>query len=94
MKRVEVILSRALDEEFQDRLADNRLRTYTAVRQVIGRGYSDPKMGDDVWPQENKLYVFYADEAQEATLARIVRQLREEFPAEGIAAFSCEAKAL
>ena len=94
MKRIEIIISRALDEEFLERINANDLNHFTAVTPVIGQGYSDPKLGNEVWPQTNKLYIFYADEQQVISLKKIVMKLREEFPSEGLSAFESEAACL
>jgi nitrogen regulatory protein PII len=92
MKRIEIIISRALDEEFIELLETHDINQFTAINPVTGKGYSLPKMGDDVWPQTNKLYIFYVEEKQKELLSIIVNKLREEFPDEGISAFIVDAK--
>lgn len=94
MKRVEIMISRALDEEFLERLSAYELTHFTAISPVIGKGFSNPKLGDEVWPQTNKLYIFYVKEEDVMKLTKIVNKLREEFPTEGLAAFESEAKCL
>jgi len=94
MKRIEIIISRALDEEFLEKLDANDLTHFTAVSPVIGQGFSNPKLGNEVWPQTNKLYIFYVTEEDVVKLTKIVVRLREEFPSEGLAAFVSEARCL
>lgn len=94
MKRIEIILARAVDEEFQQRLEDNSIGHYTLNKRVRGKGYSEPKLGDDVWPQTNNLYIFYSDDKEALKLARIVKTLQEEFPDGGITGYVCDAYSL
>lgn len=94
MKRVEIMISRALDEEFIDLIEANGLTHYTIVSPISGKGFSDPKLGNEVWPQTNNLYIFYTSDEDANDLSRIVMKLRKEFPKEGLAAFQTEAQCL
>jgi hypothetical protein len=94
MKRIEIMISRALDEEFLDRLEANDVTHFTSISPAMGKGFSNPKLGNDVWPQTNKLYIFYANDEDVMKLTKIVIKLREEFPSEGLAAFETEALCL
>jgi nitrogen regulatory protein PII len=94
MKRIEIIISRALDEEFLERISAYELTHFTAITPVIGQGFSNPKLGNEVWPQTNKLYIFYVKDEDVVKLTKIVIKLREEFPTEGLAAFESEARCL
>ena len=46
MKRIEIIISRALDEEFLERLEANEVTHFTAISPVMGQGFSNPKLGN------------------------------------------------
>ena len=94
MKRIEIIISRALDEEFLERLEANEVTHFTAISPVMGQGFSNPKLGNEVWPQTNKLYIFYAKEEDVVKLTKIIIKLREEFPSEGLGAYESEALCL
>ncbi len=94
MKRIEIMISRALDEEFIDLIEANDLNHFTAINPVMGKGFSNPKLGNDVWPQTNKLYIFYVGESDVEKLTKIISRLRTEFPSEGLGAFSTEAGCL
>lgn len=94
MNRIEIIISRALDEEFIELLEIHNIDHFTAINPVIGKGFSISKMGDDIWPQTNKLYIFYVNNEQQKYLKYIVNTLRKEFPNEGIAAFVVSAQEL
>ena len=94
MKRVEIMISRALDEEFLDLIEANDLNHFTAINPTTGKGFSNPKLGDEVWPQTNKMYIFYAGESSVKKLTQIISKLRKEFPTEGLGAFSSEAECI
>ncbi len=94
MKRIEIMISRALDEEFLERINANEITHYTAVTPAVGQGFSNPKLGNEVWPQTNSLYIFYMKDEDVSKLTKIVITLRREFPSEGLAAFESEAKCL
>lgn len=94
MKRIEIMISRALDEEFIELIEANGLKHFTSVSPAMGKGFSSPKLGDDVWPQTNKLYIFYVGDKDADILARIIMKLRKEFPSEGLGAFQTEAECL
>lgn len=94
MKRIEIMISRALDEEFLDLIEANDLTHFTAINPIIGKGFSNPKLGNPVWPQTNILYIFYVGETDVEKLTKIISRLRTEFPSEGLGAFSMDAKCL
>lgn len=94
MKRIEIMISRALDEEFIDLIEANGLTHFTAISPAMGKGFSSPKLGNDTWPQTNKLYIFYVGNLDSENLAKIVMKLRKEFPSEGLSAFQTEAQCL
>lgn len=94
MKRIEIMISRALDEEFLELLNSHEVKKFSAINPITGKGFSLPKLGDDVWPQTNKLYIFYVEEKEVEVLKLIVKQLQNEFPTEGVAAFIMDAKSL
>jgi hypothetical protein len=94
MKRIEIMISRALDEEFIELIEANDLNHFTAISPAMGKGFSSPKLGNEIWPQTNKLYIFYIGDKKANDLAKIVMKLRKEFPSEGLGAFQTEAQCL
>lgn len=94
MKRIEIMISRALDEEFIDLIEANDLNHFTSINPVMGKGFSNPKLGDNVWPQTNKLYIFYISDKDIDKLKKIISRLRTEFPSEGLGAFITDAQCL
>ena len=54
LKRVELIFSAAVDEDFMDGFKKKGIGAhYTKISGVTGAGFSNPKLGDSVWPQLN-----------------------------------------
>jgi hypothetical protein len=95
MKRMDIILSQALEADFiyQCQLlhvADK----YTKVPDVMGRGCSNPKMGDSVWPQLNSWYMMVVSADDAFKLKKLVESLRREYPDEGVGCFESEVEVL
>ncbi len=60
MKRVEIIAAQAIQEDLLDALAHYEVpMKYTIIPTAHGMGSTNPKLGDDVWPEENKHGVVY-----------------------------------
>jgi hypothetical protein len=91
--RLEIIMSQALEDDFL-----RELETaipggkYTKLSGVHGKGFSVPKLGDAVWPQENTLFILYAAESEEKSITAIVQKLRKEYLGEGVACFKSGAE--
>lgn len=95
MKKLEVILSQAIDEDFLHRcLVQNVGQHYTKIVGVLGQGMTNPKMGDEVWPQLNNQYMIVADDEEVKIIHLVVETLRRDFPDEGIALFATPCEAL
>lgn len=93
MKRVEIIINYALETDLLEAFKEKGVGTkYTSVSNVTGRGESDPKMGDAVWPQVNSIFMVVCDDREFETLKQIVSDLRNIYPKDGIAMFfsDCE----
>ena len=88
MKRFEFIMDQSIAEDFFSLCQANGVGNfYTRTERVIGRGNQNPRMGDNVWPQSNTCIMIVAPESQVPVFERIVQQLRQYFPAEGV--FCC-----
>jgi hypothetical protein len=89
MKRIEIIFSQAIEEDILAALAPiPEARFFTLIPGVKGRGYSTPKMGDPVWPEENELMIIYcADEKAAADIESTIIKLQQRFTTEGLAFF-------
>ena len=86
--RVEIICSQALEEDFAEEFDKAGVgKRYTKLAGVMGAGYSNPHLGDAIWPQLNTMYIIYCDEKEAATIQQIVLKLRQLFITEGIGCF-------
>lgn len=91
-KRVELIFSQAIEEDFAQLFKDNKVACrYTKLNNVMGAGYSNPRLGDAIWPQLNVMYIIYCDEDECNKIVGIAEKLREQYIGEGIACFVSEA---
>lgn len=101
MKRVEIILTQAIESDFvqlferECRRADIKCK-YTKLDNVMGVGNTDPKFGDSIWPQLNTMFIIYVDEKYIPNITSIMKQLHEMYVGEGAAAFvsDCNVKDL
>lgn len=90
-KRVEIIFSQALEEDFQQYFAEKNVASkYTKIENVKGAGFSNPRLGDAIWPQLNVMYIIYCNEEDCKAIIEIVEKLREQYMGEGIACFISE----
>ena len=84
--RLEIILSQSIEEDFVNAFLTKQTgNMFTKIDNVMGRGFSVPKMGDAIWPQLNCMYIVYCTEAQTNVIKDIISDLRQEYPDEGIA---------
>lgn len=95
MKRMDIVLSQALEEDFiyQCQLL-HVADYYTKVPNVMGRGCSSPKMGDSIWPQLNSWFMMVVSEDDASKLKKLVESLRQEYPDEGVGCFESEVNVL
>lgn len=92
LKRVEIIFSAALDEDFVDGFKKNKIGAhFTKLSGVTGAGFSNPKLGDAVWPQLNEMLIVYCSKDEAEKIIELAEQIREKYPMEGIACFVSKA---
>lgn len=89
MKRIEIIFSLALEEDILQALKPiPEAQFFTLIPGVKGRGYSTPKMGDAVWPEENELMIIYCMSSPAAAeIEKAVKKLQLQYTTEGLAMF-------
>ncbi|MBN1411992.1 MAG: hypothetical protein JW969_14180 [Spirochaetales bacterium] len=93
MKRIEIIANRSIQEDLFDYFEKHGLsHHYTIMPVVHGKGSSDPKQGDNIWPEENFLMVIYCDEFDVDKIAKAVREMKSYFPKEGTKMFVVDAE--
>lgn len=88
MERLEFIFSQAVDEDFMALCKEYDVcKMFTKIPNVMGQGYSSPKLGTAVWPQLNCMYIIYCPKDDVAKYREIIQTLRTRYPKEGIACF-------
>ncbi len=99
MKRVEVVLTQAIESDFlqlyerECRRANIQCK-YTKIDAVMGAGNTNPKLGDAIWPQLNVLFIIYIEDKYVPAISKVMKKLHEMYVGEGAAAFvsECECK--
>ena len=92
LKRVELIFSAAVDEDFMDGFKKGKIGAhFTKISGVTGAGFSNPKLGDSVWPQLNEMIIVYCSKDEAEKIIKLAEQIREKYPMEGIACFLSKA---
>ena len=84
LQRLEIIMSQSIEEDFVTAfMKEDTGRMFTKLPMVMGRGVTDPKMGDAVWPQLNCMYIVICTKEQAAVVKSIIDRLHQEYPKEG-----------
>lgn len=96
MKRVEVILTQAIEDDFvqfyEKACKEKKIKCkYTKINNIQGQGNTIPKMGDSIWPQLNTLFVVYCEEDGVQIISEIMKFLHRVYVGEGAAAFVSDA---
>lgn len=88
MTRVEIIANQALEEPLMKIMPYRGGKPcYTMIHQVDGSGLSGWCLGNDVWPEENIMFILYLEDDRLSQLKDDLKKIREEFPIQGVAAF-------
>jgi nitrogen regulatory protein PII len=62
MKRVEIIAAQAILDDVLEAMEHYQVPMhYTIIPAAHGRGNTIPKLGDDVWPEENFIMIIYCE---------------------------------
>lgn len=85
MKRIEIYLSEAIDDDFGALLAKYNILKFSKLNPTMGQGNTTPMLDNDVWPGRNTTFIIYTD--NEEPITKAIAELREKFPKEGIAAY-------
>lgn len=95
LQRLEIIMSQSIEEDFVTAfMKEDTGRMFTKLPMVMGRGVTDPKMGDAVWPQLNCMYIIICTKEQATVVKSIIDKLHREYPKEGLACFKSKVKLL
>ena len=92
MNRIEIIFNQSIEEDVFLALKDiPEAQFFTLIPTAYGKGYTNPKMGDSIWPEENKVMIIYtkSDKAVKK-IKKALKDVRERFVNEGLAYFVIE----
>ncbi len=88
MKRIEIIFSQSIEEDIFLALKPiPAAQFFSVIPGIRGRGYSEPKMNDSVWPEVNELMIIYCDDESVGPIRAAIDVVRGKFPGEGLAMF-------
>jgi hypothetical protein len=88
MKRIEIIANHSVEADIIEAVESSGSESYyTKVPIVYGKGKSNPKMGDSVWPEENFMLIIYTDQECASLIKERISRIKIEFPDEGIKYF-------
>ena len=93
--RIEIIFSQAVEEDIFEKFREHNVGShFSKISIVTGAGFSNPKLGDAIWPQVNEIIIVFCKKDEAEEIKNIIHELREVYPAEGIACFISKAKEL
>ena len=88
MIKLEIIANQALEDQLLDIMPMNNGRPcYTMLKQVDGAGFSGLCLGNEVWPEENVMFILFLNEEELNTVKEQLAGIRRKFPLLGLAAF-------
>ena len=88
MKMMMIVFNEAVDDEVMEVLAGCRLKNYTRLDGVFGRGASSgTHLGTDIWPGRNNLLLLAVSDEDAARLMTCVGELRRRLKREGVKGF-------
>ncbi|HKL87063.1 MAG TPA: hypothetical protein VJ861_12085 [Treponemataceae bacterium] len=89
MKRIEIIFNQSLEEDVLLALKPfPEAQFFTMIPGVHGQGYSTPKQGDAIWPEENSLMIIYCNSDEVAhNIQKAIKKVQDVYKDEGIAFF-------
>jgi nitrogen regulatory protein PII len=91
MKRIEIIANNSVEEDILKELTLSvKNFMFTKINGVHGIGKTEPKMGSNVWPEENFILVVYCDDEQEKEIKQIIDKLKKIHTTDGIKYFVME----
>ncbi len=88
MRRVEIMAAQAILEDVLEALEHYAVPMhYTIIPTVHGKGNTIPKLGDDVWPEENFVLIMYCEEETLERIEMAIQLVKKKYDHEGIGYF-------
>lgn len=89
MIRMEIISNNTIELDIIEALeAVNKNFKYSKIGPVHGRGNSNPKRGDAIWPEENFIFIVYCEDEMAKLYIEAVSSIKKRFKQEGVKVFS------
>ena len=92
LRRIEIICSQAMGEDLLDGFKFRKIKCYTQIPSLVGTGYSVPKLGNEIWPQLNTMFIVYCNKEDSKKIKALIKTLRKQFVGEGLACYVSKAK--
>jgi hypothetical protein len=88
MRRVEIIAAQAILEDVLEAFEHYAVPMhYTIIPTAHGKGNTIPKLGDDVWPEENFILIIYCENATLEKIEKAIQLVKKKYDHEGIGYF-------
>ena len=89
MIRLEIISNNTIELDIIEVLEKvNKDIHYSKIGSVHGRGNSFPKQGDEVWPEENFIFIIYCEDELAKQYIDAISTIKSKFKQEGLKVFS------
>ncbi|RPJ08052.1 MAG: hypothetical protein EHM28_05350 [Spirochaetaceae bacterium] len=93
--RVEIIGNHSIEEDLFEALEQHKVASeFTLLNEAEGTGNSGPRRGDAIWPENNFVLVAYCDRGEAKEIRRVIDEIKEHFPDEGLKMFAVKAEEL
>ena len=88
MIRLEIIANHSVEENILEAFKKEGIgKYYTKYPSIFGVGTSGPRMGDAIWPEENFALVIWCEKDEAQKIRRVVKEVKKNYPDEGIKMF-------
>lgn len=88
MRRVEIIGAQAILDDVIEALTHFKVPMhYTIIPAAHGKGNTIPKLGDDVWPEENFILIMYCEDEILSRIEQALELVKKKYDHEGIGFF-------
>ena len=88
MKRIEIIANNSVEEDILKELTLSvKNFMFTKINGVHGIGNTEPKMGNNIWPEENFILIIYCDNEEETNIRQVIEKLKKIHTIDGIKYF-------
>jgi hypothetical protein len=91
MTKLDIIVNQALENQIINIMPQHDGKPcYTKLNQVDGVGSSGYCLGNNVWPEENVMFILYVSQEEANQIKVHIAEIRKKFPLLGLAAFELQ----